>query len=369
MKYTQSEKRIVTAKGELFAALNGGDGFKSFYDDIFGAPNIKRRYLIKGGPGTGKSTFMKNIADGAESRGFSVERYRCSSDPSSLDGIIINRELAIIDSTSPHSEEPSLLGARDFILDFGAFLSSEGLEAQRSTLEALAEKKKNAFSRAYRLLSIAESCDFEARALAEPYIDEKRVKRLAKRLFEGFCCRGGAEASESIGILRSIGILGRCYIDGFEKRSDKRIFLIDSYGVGALLLFELRALAREKGSRTVISYSPIGKDRIDGVLFENERVSFLLLEKAFCEFCECENEKSISLRRLINTSSLEREEKKALAKKYRELKKASHTFVGLAEEKLCEAGKYHFLLEEIYKKNMDFEALSRFTEEFLATKL
>ena len=42
----------------LFAAVNSGEGFKSFYDDIFSSKKLLRRYLIKGGAGSGKSTLM-----------------------------------------------------------------------------------------------------------------------------------------------------------------------------------------------------------------------------------------------------------------------------------------------------------------------
>ena len=98
----ENDKKI---KAEFFAAANSGRGFVSFYGKIFGRENIKRRYLIKGGPGTGKSTFMKKVAEAAEDCGMSVERYRCSSDPNSLDGVIINKNVAVIDSTAPHAEE------------------------------------------------------------------------------------------------------------------------------------------------------------------------------------------------------------------------------------------------------------------------
>ena len=91
---------------EFFAAANSGRGFVSFYGEIFNTDKIKRRFLIKGGPGTGKSTLMRRIAESACRKGEQVCLYRCSSDPSSLDGVIINGEVAVIDSTAPHTVEP-----------------------------------------------------------------------------------------------------------------------------------------------------------------------------------------------------------------------------------------------------------------------
>ena len=70
--------------GSLFAGANSAAGFVSFYETILFDEEIERIYILKGGPGTGKSRFMKDAALLAVERGFSVERYSCSSDPDSL---------------------------------------------------------------------------------------------------------------------------------------------------------------------------------------------------------------------------------------------------------------------------------------------
>lgn len=68
-----------------------------------------KRYLIKGRPGTGKSTFMKKLAKRACEQGFFVECYHCSFDPHSLDMVVI-RELGfcLFDATPPHEYAPTL---------------------------------------------------------------------------------------------------------------------------------------------------------------------------------------------------------------------------------------------------------------------
>ena len=68
-------------KPEFFAAANSGKGFVSFYSEIFGDRSIERRYLIKGGPGTGKSTFMKTLAQRAQENGLCVEYYKWHQEP------------------------------------------------------------------------------------------------------------------------------------------------------------------------------------------------------------------------------------------------------------------------------------------------
>ena len=72
---------MIDRAGEeaYFAAVNSGAGFISFFEEIFYAPQISRRYVIKGGPGTGKSSFLRRVAKSAESCGRSVKYYYCSS--------------------------------------------------------------------------------------------------------------------------------------------------------------------------------------------------------------------------------------------------------------------------------------------------
>ena len=48
-------------------------------------------YLIKSGPGCGKSTLMKRLARKAEQQGQPIERVHCASDPDSLDGVVFLR--------------------------------------------------------------------------------------------------------------------------------------------------------------------------------------------------------------------------------------------------------------------------------------
>ena len=71
---TDSVEKSVSDKA-YFAAANTKDGFYSYFDDIFFNPSIKRRYIIKGGPGTGKSSFMKRVALWAQKKGYSKNGF------------------------------------------------------------------------------------------------------------------------------------------------------------------------------------------------------------------------------------------------------------------------------------------------------
>ena len=105
---------------KFYAASNSHNGFYSLFDSIFSSEKLKRIYIIKGGPGCGKSTAMKAISDHAAKNDFEVVEYFCSSSPSSLDGVIIPQlSTAVLDGTSPHTVDPKFPAVCENIVDFG----------------------------------------------------------------------------------------------------------------------------------------------------------------------------------------------------------------------------------------------------------
>ena len=91
----------------FFLAANSGGGFYSLYDSFL--PEGAYLHIIKGGPGTGKSSFMRRIKAAAEERGLDTETVLCSGDPDSLDALYIPAlAQAWVDGTAPHVREPSV---------------------------------------------------------------------------------------------------------------------------------------------------------------------------------------------------------------------------------------------------------------------
>ena len=87
----------------FFLGANSSQGFVSRFDQLGDPKQGWRCYVIKGGPGTGKSSLMKNLAARLDTGSDPVEYIHCSSDVDSLDGVIFSRQrLSIADGTPPH---------------------------------------------------------------------------------------------------------------------------------------------------------------------------------------------------------------------------------------------------------------------------
>lgn len=140
----------------VFPGGNTSKGFYSLYRYILGQDEARRIICIKGGPGTGKSSMMKNISKHFADKGFDIEHHHCSSDNNSLDGVVIKGlNVAILDGTSPHVVDPLTPGAVDEILNMGDCWNEEGFKADRQNIIEISREIGKTFKHAYRFLGAA----------------------------------------------------------------------------------------------------------------------------------------------------------------------------------------------------------------------
>ena len=152
----------------FFAGSNSGRGFYSFFQNIIG-DEAQRIYLLKGGPGTGKSRFMEDLARAVGQRGYERELFFCSSDSNSLDAVAFPElGVAIIDATKPHALDAEWPGCRDELICLGNFWSGQGLREHREEIMSKGREKQEYFASAFRY--------FEAARLLEENIAAKSSK-------------------------------------------------------------------------------------------------------------------------------------------------------------------------------------------------
>ena len=62
----------MTQRKRFFAASNSERGFVSYFPENFRGRRTDRCYIIKGGPGTGKSRLLSELGEAAEKVGGDV---------------------------------------------------------------------------------------------------------------------------------------------------------------------------------------------------------------------------------------------------------------------------------------------------------
>ncbi|WOV87924.1 hypothetical protein QWT69_02045 [Sporosarcina oncorhynchi] len=102
-----------TVSHRIAGSLSPG-GARDYLPSI--TSRMKKRMLMKGLSGTGKSTMLKTLGKEAESRGIDVLYGWCGLDPTSVDLVLFPElSVCIFDATLPHAYDPE--GPRDEVLD------------------------------------------------------------------------------------------------------------------------------------------------------------------------------------------------------------------------------------------------------------
>jgi len=166
----------------FFLGANSESGFYSLYDEFCSDPT-DTLHIIKGGPGTGKSTFMKRIGSAAEEHGLDVEYILCSGDPDSLDGVYIPAlHTGWADGTAPHVLEPRQFGINAVYEDLGRFCSTAALLECRSLIATLTEEYRRSYATAYAYLHAAHSVRKASEKTLSAEMEDKLRKRARSKI-------------------------------------------------------------------------------------------------------------------------------------------------------------------------------------------
>lgn len=346
-----------------FAACNSEHGFHSFYSQVF-RDTLPRIYIIKGGPGTGKSSLMRRAADRAEARGFCVEEICCSSDPDSLDGILAfdqsgREQLAVLDGTAPHIRELELAGARDELFYVGDFWSAAALTGQREVLSRDIRMRADAYRRLFRYLQAAGQCARNASDTLSGGLDCRKLKETVTSILSGYPIGSGFE--ERTMILRSIGMRGAFRFPTFEQEAASVYVVRDCAFLAHRLFDEIYAQAKQRHMKMWVSRDPLIPEHIDGIYFPETERAFVCGDHILSGESESPKEiHRLSMRRYLSVSLMER-----MAVPLAEAEKNTARLMRAAYGVLEEIREIHFHLEKMYVNAMDFDGMNAHTERWL----
>ena len=349
-----ADKGMIRSKEQVgfFAAANTADGFVSFFDEVFFSRAIKRRYIIKGGPGTGKSSLMRRIARHAADRGLAVEYYYCSSDTDSLDGIVIDSRIALFDGTAPHSYDTSVAGARDELVNLGEFWDSAALRGKVREIEVLGERKKRAYREAYGYLFAARSIRSVADSAVLSAVDLPKLAAAVERSYARLEIPKGSAPSVLTRQTHALGVHGEVELLTLARSAARAHLISDHYGTAYLYLRELERLVRERGGRVAVSRDPLDLTRVQSILFLDTGDFF-----AVSDFAERdERVLTVNMKRFVDAAEIGK-----VRFSYRTAMRACSDVKALALAALSEAGEAHAELEKIYVPCMDFERQSAYS--------
>lgn len=344
---------------KFFLGANSCEGFVSHFGDCYDPADGWRVYIIKGGPGTGKSSFMKYMAARAREKGITVTLCMCSSDPNSLDGIILGEiKTVFLDGTAPHVVEPKYAGACEEIVNLGIFWDSEYLKSYADEIITVAKRNSELHKGAAMYLRAAGDLMRQSLARAQKQTDVGRVMSFA----QGLCRRKipkksgtGREWVRFIGGITPLGVVG--YSDTALSLCENRVIISDKHGTVSTIIMEVvRDWALSSGYEIITLKNPFLPSLLcDHIIIPELSLGFLT-ENPYIRF-DCDDRR-IHARRFLNTVGMP-----AAKQQTRFCDRTARELVMCACRMLAQAKGVHDQLEKFYVDAMDFGAVSLFAEE------
>lgn len=319
-----------------FASCNSYDGFKSYFGEIFSSNEFDRIFVLKGGPGTGKSTLMKKLSKHFENHAV-IENFYCSSDANSLDAVIIEKDekkVAIIDGTAPHERDAVIVGAVDEIVNLGENLNNTWLLGQRDKILDLSAEKSNAYKTGYSYLRCAGACYKESFSSFLTYFDFNSAYKYIVNL--------DINDNSIDNINNKIRLISSFSKDGYLRKNklsneiNKAIFIGgNSYNCKILM----NLINSQMPLHKVVFPHPLTPEIPEAIYYENNNILILATE---------ENAFDLDADTFSKCSRIQKEELRVLNQTHKEFLMEAQRWFSIASD-------IHFRLEDIYSKCMSFQ--------------
>lgn len=366
-------------KGKIRNIYPGGntpEGFYSYYNYVLPQRKAEKIFCIKGGPGVGKSTLMKRIGEHFADRGEDVDFLWCSSDPNSLDGIMLKeRRVAIVDGTAPHIVDPKNPGAVDVIVNLGEYWDEEAVKENRERIIRCNEMIGERFEYAYGYLKCArQQYEFMWNIMKKliTYEEMREYKNQLQLKMDGVSLVRRAESKA-----RKDSVLGKEWYSGEKRKffagaitpggiNNNILSLID--GMEKVIVLNVPV-----GFRTEELLEPVSERLTDAgfdveeyycPMFPDEKLEHIVCEEAGIAVITSNTYHNIDEKDIkgkvvkIKTEEVNKNHEDSLpVDMLHSLQNDSHENLCRAVEILKEAKAHHDILEQYYAPNMNFEAV------------
>ena len=262
----------------FFGGANSGEGFQNLFTEIIDMEDTYDFMVLKGGPGVGKNTFMREIGRTMEQAGTKVEYLWCSGDPDSLDGVVLPElKCAIADGTSPHVLEPKYPAAVDRYVDLGRFYDLTAAKANADAVKKHTHAYKAAYVQAYHSLKAARQVELDTMAAANKSFDAEKARRRVQGIIQReLRTRGQGSGKTTKRFLGSITHKGYIWrFDSVDALCPKVYEFSDCWELAGESLAQLHHAAVKNGWDTIACMAPEDPARMEHLLIPGLGLAFI----------------------------------------------------------------------------------------------
>lgn len=343
---------------KIFPGANTSRGFYSYFDYII-PKDINRIFCLKGGPGVGKSSLMKKVVHDFVERGYDVEVFPCSSDPSSIDAVVIKKlKVVLLDATAPHIVDPKIPGAMDEIVNFGDFWNMDNLTNNKMEIVQCNKEISACFQRAFKYLKAAEPIFYDIQSKNSDAMNFGKLNKFTDKFIDELF--KGIENKEELSVPRhlfgtAITPIGHIdYTDSLLQDAEKVYYLDGKIGYGkTTFLKRVYDKAILKGLKVEVFHYPLIPEKIESIMITDLGIA-ITTSSLF------KNHDAINLDEFINKEKINdyKEELEVDEKILDEL-------INYAISNLKKAKSNHDVIENYYIPNMDFDKVNELKDQLI----
>lgn len=335
---------------DYFLGASYSEGFFSLFEKAYDPFDGWTACLIKGGPGTGKSSLMKRIANTAADRGEKCERAFCSSDPESLDAVILpDRKFVIMDATAPHVVNANYPGVCEYILDMGECWDRDKLKPHKTPILELTDACSACHKQAQRYLRAADAFRSANLAATDGLIDIEKINRTAERMRENLPKRGsgGSISHRLLSAVTKDGV--KVFENTIHNQCDVCVPIDDRWTrCAALLLERLKNLLVKDGFGITVCHCSQAPETIEHIIVPEAKIAYSSANRVH----SVDTGRTVHISRFMKRA-LSTDERKALM----ENEKNEGYMLEHASSHMKKAKALHDELEKYYISAMDFDAV------------
>ncbi|KRQ87116.1 ATP-dependent RecD-like DNA helicase [Caloramator mitchellensis] len=332
------------------ASANTSAGFVNYFDYVL--RDAQRVYIIKGGPGTGKSTFMRLIGEDLLKEGMSVDFVYCSADKDSLDAIVVNDlNVVIVDGTAPHVIDPKYPGAVERLLDFGEYWDIDYLRSRKEIIKFYIDEIENQYKSFFKHMKNAKGIHDKWEKEYLKGMDFKKADEITEKLINevvrGRTHKKSKEWHRFAGAMTPQGQV--CFYENLTQDIKNRYIVKGRPGTGkSTMTKKIAQAALNSGYDVEFYHCAFDPSSIDMIVIRE--LDFALLDgTAPHVFDPHGNDKLVDMFECINTEIVheDKEPIKAIEQEYAEE-------IGKAKKIYSNIKQLHDELEKYYINAMDF---------------
>lgn len=257
----------------VLTSSNTSQGFRTFLPELL--QGVAKVFVLKGAPGTGKSTFMRLLGESFSDQGYEVEFWVSAADPVSPEGVFIPQlKAAVVNGSLPSPIDPRYPGVTGEIIYMGDYWDKNIIRDHSQEIMVMCDEQEQHHRQASMILSDAAAVRDSIKERAAAYLNREKLNHLVEQLAEEILDTGPAEKHYFASAVTAEGMIN--YMDEISSFCNKRYVFKGPAGSGkSTAIIDLASRARAKGYPLEYYHCGLEADSIQMIIIRNLQIALI----------------------------------------------------------------------------------------------